>query len=605
MYRRIGSRLSRAIVMVTLALTLSSPQPHALAQFPPVGTQAPGCWTTYKPLASEPGSHLLKAVAGSSARDVWAVGIENVNSRIGAIAAHWDGNQWTRVPVPQTAKISRLYGVTVLSPTDAWAVGTAGEYETESRWTYILHWDGRAWQRIPSPNGNHDVNDLLAVAAVAPDDVWAGGYGNTERCSSCREALLLHWDGREWTRVNSPALPVSTDGLGDSTIEGFAVISKDDIWVVGGTADDDFRPLAIHWNGVEWKRATLPHVRGLLHGVAAVAPGNVWAVGNASQGERGTDALTIHWDGSAWNIVPNPGVSANAMFSGTTYWLTSVAARSANEVWAAGSSWYPRGAHQMYIMRWDGREWRRVVSPVQELGSTGAILEGAAVVDGDVWLSGDQDRGMVLRHTGIPCAPPAPVPGEGSRSFPETGKTVSGVFLKYWEERGGLMQQGYPISDPMGEVSDLDGKLYTVQYFERAVFEYHPENIPEFQVLLAQLGTLRYREEYPDGAPNQRPSADPDAVLFPETGKRLGGAFLRYWQTHGGLMQQGFPISDEFTEVSDLDGKRYTVPYFERAVFEQHPENAGTPYEVLLSHLGSTLWRDKYGTQEIDTPLAR
>jgi hypothetical protein len=186
------------------------------------------------------------------------------------------------------------------------------------------------------------------------------------------------------------------------------------------------------------------------------------------------------------------------------------------------------------------------------------------------------------------------VPGEGSRTFPETDKTVSGVFLKYWEEHGDLMQQGFPISDPIGEVSDLDGKLYTVQYFERAVFEYHPENTAGYEVLLSHLGTFRYREKYPDGGPDQRPSADPDAVLFPETGKRLGGAFLRYWQEHGGLAQQGYPISDEFTEVSELDGKSYTAQYFERAVFEHHPENAGTPNEVLLSQLGTYRHRQMY-----------
>src|SRR5438093_11196800 len=67
---------------------------------------------------------------------------------------------------------------------------------------------------------------------------------------------------------------------------------------------------------------------------------------------------------------------------------------------------------------------------------------------------------------------------------------------------------------------------------------------------------------------------------FKETGKTVCGKFLTYWQTHGGLAQQGYPISNEFVEVSDLNGKSYTVQYFERAVFEAHPENAA-PYDVL------------------------
>ena len=82
---------------------------------------------------------------------------------------------------------------------------------------------------------------------------------------------------------------------------------------------------------------------------------------------------------------------------------------------------------------------------------------------------------------------------------------------------------------------------------------------------------------------------------FPQTGKTICGKFLAYWQSHGGLAQQGYPISAEFTEASDLDpGKSYTVQYFQRAVFELHPEYAGTPYEVLLAQLGTYRLQQKY-----------
>ncbi|HUS13905.1 MAG TPA: N-acetylmuramoyl-L-alanine amidase, partial [Chloroflexia bacterium] len=123
-------------------------------------------------------------------------------------------------------------------------------------------------------------------------------------------------------------------------------------------------------------------------------------------------------------------------------------------------------------------------------------------------------------------------------------------------------------------------------YFERAVFELHPENAAPYDILLSQLGSFQYRQKYPSGAPGQHASPAPGAQLFAATGKRVGGAFLAYWQAHGGLAQQGYPISEEFTETSDLDGHPYTVQYFERAVFERHPENA-PPYDILLSQLGT------------------
>jgi len=180
----------------------------------------------------------------------------------------------------------------------------------------------------------------------------------------------------------------------------------------------------------------------------------------------------------------------------------------------------------------------------------------------------------------------------GSRTFPETGKTVSGRFLDYWNTHGGLAQQGYPISNEMQEKSDTDGKTYTVQYFERAVFELHTENQPPNDVLLSLLGTFLYQQKYPNGAPNQHVSTT-NPRKFTETGHTIGGKFRTYWEQHGGLAQQGYPISDEFQETSDLDGKTYTVQYFERAVFELHPENQ-PPYDVLLSQLGTFRYRAKY-----------
>jgi methionine-rich copper-binding protein CopC len=178
-------------------------------------------------------------------------------------------------------------------------------------------------------------------------------------------------------------------------------------------------------------------------------------------------------------------------------------------------------------------------------------------------------------------------------TFPETGKTVCDKFMDYWNNHGGLAQQGYPISGEMQEVSDTDGKTYTVQYFERAVFEMHPENQPPNDIELSLLGNFLYKQKYPNGAPNQTPNTSPGSQLFTQTGHRVGGKFLDYWNSHGGLVQQGYPISDEFQEVSPLDGKTYTVQYFERAVFESHPENQ-PPYDVLLSQLGTFMFKQKY-----------
>ena len=183
-----------------------------------------------------------------------------------------------------------------------------------------------------------------------------------------------------------------------------------------------------------------------------------------------------------------------------------------------------------------------------------------------------------------------------SYTFAETGKTVAGKLLQYWSDHGGVALQGFPISEQMQERSDTDGKTYTTQYFERSVLELHPENAAPYDVLPSLLGVFRYNERYPNGAPNPVPSTAGDSRRFAETGKWLGGTFLDYWTRTGGLLQHGFPISDQFTEVSDLDDNPYTVQYFERAVFEYHPE-LPDPYRVLLSQLGTLRYRAKYQAQ--------
>ena len=180
-------------------------------------------------------------------------------------------------------------------------------------------------------------------------------------------------------------------------------------------------------------------------------------------------------------------------------------------------------------------------------------------------------------------------------TFSQTGKMVRGTFLSTWQQHGGLAQFGFPISEEMQERSNTDNKLYTVQYFERAVFELHAENRPPYNVLLSLLGTSEYKARYgSSGAQAQRASAV-SSLLFRETGKRVGGAFRDYWERNGGLFRFGYPLSEEFQERSISDGRTYLVQYFERALFQYHPENAD-PHKILLGLLGRSQFEARHST---------
>ena len=183
------------------------------------------------------------------------------------------------------------------------------------------------------------------------------------------------------------------------------------------------------------------------------------------------------------------------------------------------------------------------------------------------------------------------------QTFAQTNKTVCGVFLTYWNEHGGILREGLPISSEFQEVSDIDKKTYTVQYFERAVFEHHTENQPPYDVLMSLLGRVQFQKKYPDGVQaleNLPAGMKPEGgAVFPQTGKDVRGIFLDYWINNGGTLQYGYPISDAFTERSQPDGKEHIVQYFERSVFEYHPENQ-PPYDVQLSLLGRFQFERKY-----------
>jgi hypothetical protein len=85
------------------------------------------------------------------------------------------------------------------------------------------------------------------------------------------------------------------------------------------------------------------------------------------------------------------------------------------------------------------------------------------------------------------ASPPAP----DRRFFAETGHSLGGAFRAYWEARGGIAIFGLPITEEIVE----NGR--TVQYFERARFEFHPESPPDQQVQLGQIGRQQWEKSGP------------------------------------------------------------------------------------------------------------
>jgi len=79
-------------------------------------------------------------------------------------------------------------------------------------------------------------------------------------------------------------------------------------------------------------------------------------------------------------------------------------------------------------------------------------------------------------------------PADTQAYFDQTKHNLHNRFLQYWNENGGAGRFGLPISEERLEFEPETGNYYLTQWFERARFEYHPENKPPTDVLFGLLG---------------------------------------------------------------------------------------------------------------------
>jgi hypothetical protein len=140
-------------------------------------------------------------------------------------------------------------------------------------------------------------------------------------------------------------------------------------------------------------------------------------------------------------------------------------------------------------------------------------------------------------------------------------------------ERGGLDIFGLPLTGPI-----ILNNGMVVQYFERARFEFHPENRgTQYAILLGLLGVELGYADPPTGPPA---AADDVQWYFKETGHMIARPFRNFWEARGGLALFGLPIG------VPVHKNRLLVQYFERERLELHPDLVGTRYEIQLGHLG-------------------
>jgi hypothetical protein len=126
------------------------------------------------------GNDGLSTLTAISPGNLWAVGsATNLSSTSATLTEHYNGTSWRVVPSPNPAggRYDALTGVSGTSASDIWSVGMEFVNSSHS-FPLIEHYNGSAWSLVSSAQPTQ-VGDLEAVAALTPANVWAVGNGHT------------------------------------------------------------------------------------------------------------------------------------------------------------------------------------------------------------------------------------------------------------------------------------------------------------------------------------------------------------------------------------------------------------------------------------------
>ena len=372
--------IGSAVVFATSGATeeAASPEPSPTASAEP----PPPCTPTWEVVRSANRSEeptTLIGVTAVTASEAWAVGGigEDPESPTAVAIQRWDGSKWSPVEAPSPGSfVNELRAVDAAEPNDVWAVGRFDRGFGDE--PLVLHWDGTDWLQAELPGDLHGI--LNGVAAISPTNVWVVGFSG-DPAVSLERAMVLHWDGTAWANVEVGR----TIGGGKAALEDIDAVSPTDLWAVGY---HHFQPSMIRFDGEAWTNSPTD-VKGDVHAVEAFATSQVWAVGTPIQA----------FDGERWAEAPTVRSDAD---------LVAVAAVGAQDVWAVGSRPGKQDTTRAAVYRYGGRRWIPVRGP--SIPGSDALTAVDALPDGTILALGTKDiqtgrRTLAIR--GATCPSPA------------------------------------------------------------------------------------------------------------------------------------------------------------------------------------------------------
>ena len=194
----------------------------------------------WKSVRAPAGPCAMDAVAAASTRSAWAAAECSSGGPNDDEFASWNGSAWKFVKYPLSGVYSYVTGVAAPAAESAWAVGyNAGS----SAAALSMRWNGRAWQKVAIPQARETTLDAVAARSGTVLAVGGGGSPVTPK------TFVLHWTGSAWKRLPSPSPGPSAE------LFSVALSSSRNAWAVGcsGTLGLKESTLILHWNGSSWQ----------------------------------------------------------------------------------------------------------------------------------------------------------------------------------------------------------------------------------------------------------------------------------------------------------------------------------------------------------------
>ncbi len=231
----------------------------------------------------------INAASAVSASDIWAV------TFYGEDILHWNGLHWS--VAKHLNGSGELTGITAVSPRDVWAFGANGAIGGLGTW----HFNGRTWKKVTGNGGL-----ISAASALSATSIWAIS-------GTPLQSAILHYNGTRWRRLTATPLA----GIAAT---GVLPMSPSNVWVSGTTGNSHITSWLIHFGGRQWTRIKVPWpVAGLGH-LIPDGQGGLWAAAESNSGSP----LDLHLSRSGrWSRIAAPagadfGIEAQALIPGTT-----------------------------------------------------------------------------------------------------------------------------------------------------------------------------------------------------------------------------------------------------------------------------------------------